>query len=418
MYKITNLLSREVLDSRWNPTVEVDIELSNKYLWKAIVPSWASTWIHEALELRDNDKNRYLWKWVLNAVSNINNIIKKELLNKEFINFEELDNFLIDLDWTENKNKLWANAILWVSMAFVCACAKQEDKKLFEFISNWKWKVLPIPLMNIINWGSHSNNNLDIQEFMIVPVWADNIKEAIRMWAEVFHNLKKILNEKWLSTWVWDEWWYAPNLESNENALEVIIQAINKAWYNTENIKIALDVAASEFYYDGIYKLKWEGIELDSKWLVNYYENLINKYPIISIEDWMDEDDFQWWKDLNNSIWDKIKLVWDDLFVTNINRLKTWIEQWLANSILIKLNQIWTVSETLNAINMAYKSWMSCIISHRSWETEDTFIADLSVAVNSWYIKTWSLSRTDRIAKYNQLLRIEEELWSKSKYWN
>jgi enolase len=409
MYEIKNVHAREVLDSRWNPTVEVEITLE-KWFWRAIVPSWASTWIHEALELRDWDKSRYLWKWVLKAVENVNTTIKKEIVWKAFKNYRELDELLIKLDWTKNKSNLWANAILWVSMAFVVAASNSEWKKVYEYLWLGNWKILPTPMMNIINGWSHADNNVDIQEFMIVPVWATSIKEAVRMWAEVFHNLKKILSEKWLSTSVWDEWWYAPNLSSNEDAIKVILEAISKAWYDTNQIKLALDVASSEFYKDGKYNLSWEGKILSSSDLVKFYGDLVSKYPIISIEDWMAEDDFEGWKELNEKLWSKIMLVWDDLFVTNIERLSMGIKENLANSILIKLNQIWSVSETIDAIDMATSDWMKSIISHRSWETEDTFIAHLVVAKNTWFIKTWSLSRTDRIAKYNELIRIEEYL--------
>jgi len=410
MYTIQNVYAREVIDSRWNPTVEVEVTLDNWSFWRAIVPSGASTGIHEALELRDGDKSRYLWKWVLKAVSHVNTIIKNEIVWKKFDNYRDLDQFLIKLDWTKNKSNLWANAILWVSMAFVVACANSEWKQIFEYLGEWKWKLLPIPMMNIINGWSHADNNVDIQEFMIVSVWAKSIKEAVRMWAEVFHNLKKILQDKWLSTSVWDEWGYAPNLSSNEEAIKTIILAIEKAGYTTEAIKIALDVASSEFYKDWKYNLAWEWKILNNSELVDYFDDLVSKYPIISIEDGMAEDDFEGWKLLTEKLWDKIMLVWDDLFVTNIERLAMWIEQGLGNAILIKLNQIWTVSETIDSIDMATKAGMKSIISHRSWETEDTFIAHLVVAKNTWFIKTWSLSRTDRVAKYNELMRIEEKI--------
>lgn len=416
MYKIKDLHAREVIDSRWNPTVEVELSLDNWVKWIAICPSWASTGIHEALELRDWDKSRFLWKWVLEAVKNVNISIKKDIVWDEYESFRELDEYLIRLDWTKNKSKFGANAILPVSMAFVDACAKNENKEIFEYLWEWNWHILPYPMMNIVNGWSHADNNVDIQEFMIVPVWATNIKEAIRMWAEVFHNLKKILQDKWLATSVWDEWGYAPNLRSNEEAIQVIIKAIEKAWYTTEQIKIALDCASSEFYKDWKYNLAWEWKILDGKELVNFYKDLVEKYPIISIEDWLAEDDFESWKLFEKELWKKIMSVWDDLFVTNIERLQMWIDQNMANSILIKLNQIGTVSETIDAIDLAKKHNMKSIISHRSWETEDTFIADLAVAKNTWFIKTGSLSRTDRIAKYNRLIRIEEKLWDKAKF--
>lgn len=409
MYTVKNVYAREVLDSRWNPTVEVEVTLENGF-GKAIVPSGASTWVHEALELRDGDKSRYLWKGVLKAVENVNTIIKNEIVGKSFECFRCLDQALIDLDGTKNKSKLWANAILGVSMAFVVACANAEGKQVFEFIAKDEKKWTPVPMMNILNGGSHADNNVDIQEFMIVPVGAKNIKEAVRMWAEVFHNLKNILKSRGLATSVGDEGGYAPNLESNEAALAVIIEAIEKAGYTTEQIKLALDVASSEFFKDWKYNLEGEWKVLTSSELVKFYEDLCAKYPIISIEDWMAEDDFEGWKELTEKLGDKIMLVWDDLFVTNIERLAMWIEKWLWNAILIKLNQIWTVSETIDAIDMATKAGFKSIISHRSGETEDTFIAHLVVAKNTGFIKTGSLSRTDRIAKYNELMRIEEKV--------
>ena len=409
MYTIKNVYAREVLDSRGNPTVEVEITLENGF-WRAIVPSWASTWVHEALELRDGDKSRYLWKGVLKAVENVNTIIKNEIVGKSFECFRCLDQALIDLDGTKNKSKLWANAILGVSMAFVVACANAEGKQVFEFIAKDEKKWTPVPMMNILNGGSHADNNVDIQEFMIVPVGAKNIKEAVRMWAEVFHNLKNILKSRGLATSVGDEGGYAPNLESNEAALAVIIEAIEKAGYTTEQIKLALDVASSEFFKDWKYNLEGEWKVLTSSELVKFYEDLCAKYPIISIEDWMAEDDFDGWKMLTEALGSKVMLVWDDLFVTNIERLAMWIEKWLGNAILIKLNQIWTVSETIDAIDMATKAGFKSIISHRSGETEDTFIAHLVVAKNTGFIKTGSLSRTDRIAKYNELMRIEEKV--------
>lgn len=409
MYTIKNVYAREVLDSRGNPTVEVEITLENGF-WRAIVPSWASTWVHEALELRDGDKSRYLWKGVLKAVENVNTTIKNAIVWKSFADYRELDEALLKLDWTKNKSNLWANAILWVSMAFVVACSNSENKQIFEYLGKGEGKVLPVPMMNILNWGSHADNNVDIQEFMIVPVWAKSLKEAVRMWAEVFHNLKNILKARWLATSVGDEGGYAPNLASNEEALAVIIEAIQKAGYTTEQIKLALDVASSEFFKDWKYNLEWEWKILSSAELVDFYKNLCEKYPIISIEDWMAEDDFDGWKMLTEALGSKVMLVWDDLFVTNIERLAMWIEKWLWNAILIKLNQIWTVSETIDAIDMATKAGFKSIISHRSGETEDTFIAHLVVAKNTGFIKTGSLSRTDRIAKYNELMRIEEKI--------
>lgn len=414
MPKIQNIKSREVLDSRGNPTVETEIYLDNWIIGRAIVPSWASTGIHEALELRDWDQSRYLGKWVLKAVENVNKIIKEAIVWKKFDSYRDLDEFLINLDGTQNKSRLWANATLSVSMAYVSAISKSDNKWIYEYL--WNGNTLPIPLMNIINGGEHADNILDFQEFMVVPVWAKNIKEAIRMWAEVFHNLKKILKEAWHNVNVGDEWGFAPNFKSNKEAIETIIKAIEKAWYTTNQIKISLDVAASEFYEKMNYNLKWENRILSSSELIDYYEEIINSYPIFSIEDWLAEDDFKGWAEMNERLWKKIKLVWDDLFVTNIDRIQIWVEKSLANAILIKLNQIGTVSETLDAINLGKKHNMISIISHRSWETEDTFIADLAVAVDSGYIKTWSASRTDRIAKYNQLIRIEERLWGEARY--
>ncbi len=416
MPKIQNIHAREILDSRGNPTVEVELTIDNWIIWKAIVPSGASTGVHEALEMRDGDEKRYGGKWVLNAVKNVNTILKDNIAGKDFEDFNELDKFMIELDGTKNKSKFGANAILGISMAFVDACAKGEWKWIYEYLGKWEWTTLPYPMMNIINGWSHADNSVDIQEFMIVPVWAKNIKEAVRMWAEIFHTLKKILKWKWHVTSVWDEGWYAPNLWSNEEAFKIIVNAIGQAWYNTDQVKLAIDAAASEFYKDGKYDMVWEWRVLNSEELVDFYVDMVSKYPIISIEDWLDEDDFDGWKIMQEKLWDKIMSVGDDLLVTNIERLKMWIEDNLCNSILIKLNQIGSVSETLAAIKMASDNNMRSIISHRSGETEDTFIADLAVALNTGFIKTGSLSRTDRIAKYNQLIRIEEKLWDTAKY--
>jgi len=415
MVKIQNVHAREVLDSRWNPTVEVEVTLENRIMGKAIVPSGASTGVHEALEMRDGDKSRYLGKWVLNAVNNVKTTIKENIIWKDFASFVELDKFMLELDGTKNKSKLWANAILGVSMAFVDACSKTEGKWIYEYLGKWNGNTLPYPMMNILNWGSHADNNVDIQEFMIVPVWASNFTEWLRRGAEVFHNLKSILKNKWLATSVGDEGGFAPNLGSNEEAIQVIMQAIEKSGY-AGKIKLALDVASSEFFKDGKYNMAGEGRVLTSAELVDFYSEITSKYPIISIEDGLAEDDFEGWKLAEEKIGSKIMTVGDDLLVTNIERLKMSIEKWLCNSILIKLNQIWSVSETISAVNMAYENGMKAIISHRSGETEDTFIADLAVALNTGFIKTGSASRTDRIAKYNQLLRIEERLWGNAKY--
>lgn len=411
MYKIKDIHGREILDSRGNPTVEVEVTLENGNIGKSSVPSGASTGIHEAHELRDNDMKRYAGKGVLTAVNNINTPIKNEIIWKEFKDYRALDEVLLKLDGTVNKSKLGANAILGVSMAFVVACAKTEWKWIYEYLGDGKWITLPIPMMNILNGGSHADTNVDIQEFMIVPIGAPNFHEWLRMGVEVFHILKKILKDKNYNTGVGDEWGYAPDLSSNEEALQLIVQAIEKAGY-TGKIKIALDCAASEFYKDWVYTL--EGKTIDHPELIQLYKSRVEKYPIISIEDGMAEDDFEWRQALMKALKEKIMLVGDDLFVTNIKRLQMGIDKWLANAILIKLNQIWSVSETIDCIHMAQKNGMNAIVSHRSWETEDTFIADLVVAMNTGFIKTGSASRSERICKYNQLLRIEENLEKKA----
>jgi enolase len=364
-YTITNLLAREVLDSRGNPTVEAEITLDGKTTARAIVPSGASTGIHEALELRDGDKSRYLGKGTLTAVNNVNTIIKNAVLNQSFNTYNDLDTLLLNLDGTPNKSKLGANAILSVSMAFVAALAKQENQFIYEYLGEGKGHVLPYPMMNILNGGSHADNNVDIQEFMIVPVGAANFHEGLRMGAEIFHNLKAILKAKGLATSVGDEGGFAPNLGSNEEALQVITEAIEKAGY-TGKVKLALDVAASEFYKEGKYDLAGEGRILTDDELVQLYVNRCTTYPIMSIEDGMAEDDFTGRKKLTDTLGDKVMLVGDDLFVTNIQRLQMGIDQGLANSILIKLNQIGTVSETLAAINLASAHNMRAIVSHRS----------------------------------------------------
>jgi enolase len=420
MPKITAVSALEVLDSRGNPTIEVYVTLEWSYPGRAIVPSGASTGIHEALELRDADPSRYLGKGVLKAVSHVNNEIAAAIVGKDFATVADLDTALIALDGTPNKSVLGANAILWVSMAYCVAAAQLSGKTLYQYLGSvaneTDSNTLPVPLMNVINGGSHADNSLDFQEFMIVPVGAKNFTEALRMGAEVFHNLKAILKAKWHVTAVGDEGGFAPNLGSNKEALDTLIQAITKAGYTTEQIKIALDVASSEFFKDGKYVLESEGKTLSSEEMVDYYADLVANYPIISIEDGCAEDDFEGRKMLTAKLGDKIMTVGDDLYVTNIARLQKGIQDKQANSILIKLNQIGSVSETLAAIKMAHDNGMNSIISHRSGETEDTFIADLAVAVNAGFIKTWSLSRTDRIAKYNQLLRIEAMLGGTAKY--
>jgi len=414
-YTIQKVRAREVLDSRGNPTVEVELTLANGVMHRALVPSGASTGVHEALELRDGDKSRYLGKGTLKAVENVNTTIAKAVENQTFDSFRALDKALIELDGTPNKSKLGANAILGVSMAFVGACAKAEGKWIYEYLGEGKGTTLPYPMMNILNGGSHADNNVDIQEFMIIPNGIPNFHEGLRCGAEVFHNLKAILKAKGLATSVGDEGGFAPNLGSNEEALQVIVEAIEKAGY-TGKVSLALDVASSEFYKEGMYDLAGEGKKLTADELVALYQDWCEKYPIISIEDGMAEDDFEGWKKLTDALGEKIMLVGDDLFVTNITRLQMGIDKGIANSILIKLNQIGSVSETLDAITMAHENGMRSISSHRSGETEDTFIADLAVAMNTGFIKTGSASRTDRIAKYNQLLRIEERLGSTAKY--
>ena len=414
-YTISKVHAREVLDSRGNPTVEVEITLDNGIMGRALVPSGASTGIHEALELRDGDKSRYLGKGTLKAVENVNTTIANAIQGQTFENFRKLDGALIALDGTANKSNLGANAILGVSMAFVVACAQTEKKWVYEYLGEWKGNTLPFPMMNILNGGSHADNNVDIQEFMIIPTGAPDFREGLRWGAEIFHNLKSILKSKGLVTSVGDEGGFAPNLGSNEEALQVIMEAIEKAGY-TGKISLALDVASSEFFKDGVYDLAGEGRKLNADELVALYQDWASKYPIISIEDGMAEDDFDGWKKLTDALGDKMMLVGDDLFVTNISRLQMGIEKGIANSILIKLNQIGSVSETLDAINMAHENGMRSISSHRSGETEDTFIADLAVALNTGFIKTGSASRTDRIAKYNQLLRIQENLGANAKY--
>lgn len=405
MSKIKNVIAREILDSRGNPTVEVDILLENGIKATASVPSGASTGEREALELRDHDE-RYNGLGVLKAVNNVNNIIKPEIIGKEVSEWKDIDKLMIDLDGTENKSNLGANAILGVSLALVKAAAQDENMPLYKYIG--KEYTMPRPMMNILNGGMHADNNLDFQEFMIVPE-ANTIKERIRIGSEIFHTLKKVLKEKGFNTNVGDEGGFAPNFSSNKEALDSIIEAITKAGYTPkENVNIALDVAASEFYKDGYYNLENKKLTTDE--LIEYYEELIKNYPIISIEDPVDQNDFEGFKKLTEIMGDKIQLVGDDLFVTNKKYLQKAIDMKAGNAILIKVNQIGTVSETLETINLAKENNYKTIISHRSGETEDTTIADLAVGLNLGQIKTGSLSRTDRVCKYNRLLRIEEEL--------
>lgn len=410
---IEDVIAREVLDSRGNPTVEVEIHLEDGSMGRAIVPSGASTGVHEALELRDGDKTRYLGKGTLKAVENVNTEIADAIVGYNVFDQVGLDKLLIELDGTYNKGRLGANAILGVSLAAADAAANSLGLPLFQYLGGVNAKLLPTPMMNILNGGSHADNTVDFQEFMVMPVGASSFTEAVRMGAEVFHSLKAVLKEKGLSTAVGDEGGFAPNLSSNEEAIKVILEAVKKAGYEpAKDIKLALDVAASEFYDETSrkYKLTGEGKEKTADEMIEYYENLIAKYPVISIEDGLAEDDWEGWAKLTQKLGKKIQLVGDDLFVTNTERLKKGIEQSVANSILIKVNQIGTVTETLDAIEMAKKAGYTAIVSHRSGESEDVTIADLAVAVNAGQIKTGSLSRTDRIAKYNQLLRIDELL--------
>lgn len=417
MSLIVEIYAREVLDSRGNPTVEVEVTTENGTVGSAIVPSGASTGVHEAVELRDGDKTRYLGKGTLNAVNNVNEIIAEELIGFDVFDQVGIDRALIQIDGTENKSKLGANAILGVSMAVARAAAIESDTPLYEYIGGVNAKTLPVPMMNILNGGEHADNNVDIQEFMVMPAGACSFKEALRMGTEVFHNLKSVLKSKGYNTAVGDEGGFAPNLNSNEEALKTIMEAIEKAGYVAgKDIFLALDVASSEMYENGKYNFKGEGKIYSSEELVNYYCDLVEKYPIISIEDGLSEDDWDGWKLLTEKIGNKVQLVGDDLFVTNYSRLNTGIEKGIANSILIKLNQIGTITETLDAIELAKTHGYTCVISHRSGETEDTTIADLAVAVNAGQIKTGSASRTDRICKYNQLLRIEDRLGENSKF--
>ena len=417
MEKIKNIHAREILDSRGNPTVECDLELQDGSFGRAAVPSGASTGIHEALELRDGDQNRYLGKGVKKAVKNINELIKKEVVGKSFENYKAFDNAVLSLDGTENKSNLGANATLAASIAFAKSLANLTSTTFYQHIAQNEDFLLPVPMMNIINGGSHADNDVDIQEFMIAPVGATSFSEALRYGCEIFHSLKSILKSKNLNTNVGDEGGFAPNVNSSDEVIEIIISSVEKAGFKiNDDILLSLDVASTEFYTNDKYDLKGEGKNLSSNEMVNYIENLSNNFPIYSIEDGMSEDDWDGWIELTKRIGNKVQLVGDDLFVTNIKRLKIGIEKNAANAILVKLNQIGTLSETIDAINLGKRNNFSSIISHRSGETEDTTIADLSVAVSAGQIKTGSLSRTDRTAKYNQLLRIEEKLGKDAKY--
>ena len=413
---ITRVQAREILDSRGNPTVEVDVYLSDESFGRAAVPSGASTGEHEAVELRDGDQNRFLGKGALNAVRNVNQQIAPIVKGYNALDQKTLDKCMIDLDGTPNKSNLGANAILGVSMAVSRAAAASQNLPLYRHL-NSDARLLPVPMLNIINGGSHADNNVDIQEFMIFPIGADSFSHALRMGAEIFHYLKKVLSSKGLNTSVGDEGGFAPNLSSNEEAIEIILEAVEKSDYSIgKDISLALDAAASEFYIDGAYRLESENRTLTSDEMVEYFEGLTNKYPIVSIEDGLAENDWEGWEVLNSELGSKIQIVGDDLTVTNIPRLQRAIDEQSMNAILIKLNQIGTVTETVEAVELARETGFGVVISHRSGETEDTFIADFAVAMGMGQIKTGSASRTDRICKYNQLLRIEEELGTSAKF--
>jgi enolase len=420
MSGIAEIRARQILDSRGNPTIEVDVYTENGAIGRAAVPSGASTGVHEAVELRDNDTGRFMGKGVLHAIKNVNTIINNELKGMPVANQSMIDNIMIALDGKEDKSNLGANAILGVSLAVAKAAAYESGQSLFRYVGGVNTNLLPIPMMNILNGGAHADNSIDFQEFMIMPVGADSFSEALRMGVEVFHHLKKVLKSKKMSTNVGDEGGFAPNLSSNVEAIETVLQAIEDAGYKAgEQIYIALDPAASE-YYDAqkkkyVFK-KSSGEELSSEEMVNYWVEWCTKYPIISIEDGLAEDDWDGWKLLTEKLGKKIQLVGDDLFVTNVNRLQKGIDMGVANSILIKVNQIGTLTETINAVELAKGNSYTSVMSHRSGETEDVTIADLAVALNTGQIKTGSASRSDRIAKYNQLLRIEEILGDSARY--
>ena len=422
--QIESVYAREILDSRGNPTVEVEVEVEGGFVGRASVPSGASTGAFEAVELRDGDKSRYLGKGTLTAVDNVNDIIAPEIEGMNALDQVEIDKVMIELDGTDNKGKLGANAILGVSLAVAKAAAEALGVSLYNYLGGVNAKVLPVPMMNILNGGKHADNSVNIQEFMIMPVGAENFRECLRMCAEVFHNLKSVLKAKGLATSVGDEGGFAPNLSKDEEALQVIVEAIEKAGYVPgEDFKIAIDAAATEMYdeakkagKEGCYYFWKTGEMFTTEELVDYYADLVEKYPIISLEDGLAEEDWEGWKVLTEKLGKKIQLVGDDLFVTNTKRLAKGIEMGVSNSILIKLNQIGTLTETLDAIAMANRAGMTAVVSHRSGETEDTTIADLVVGLNAGQIKTGAPSRTDRVCKYNQLLRIEEELGSISEY--
>ena len=420
MSQIIAIQGRQILDSRGNPTVEVEVITEQGAMGRAAVPSGASTGIHEACELRDGDKSQYLGKGVLQAVNNVNTVLNDELRGMFVDEQRAIDQKMIELDGTENKSRLGANAILGVSLACAKAAAIETNQQLYRYLGGCGAYMLPVPMMNILNGGSHADNSIDFQEFMIMPVGAPTFSEALRMGAEVFHNLKMVLKNKGMATNVGDEGGFAPNLASNDEAIQVVCQAIEKAGYRPgEDVFIALDAAASEYYEPdtNLYRLKWStGETYTPAQMVDFWKNWVEKYPVISIEDGMAEDDWEGWKALTDAIGDRCQLVGDDLFVTNVERLQMGLDRKVANSILIKLNQIGTLSETIDAVNLALRNDYTAIISHRSGETEDTTIADLVVAMNTGLIKTGSASRTDRICKYNQLMRIEESLGDEAYY--
>ena len=419
MQYIDHIHAREILDSRGNPTVEVEVVTGEGVLGRAAVPSGASTGVHEAVELRDGEEGRYLGKGVKKAIANVNGPIAEELVGMDIFDQVGIDHYLIDLDGTENKGNLGANALLGVSLAVAKAAAGSLGQPLYRYIGGVNANLMPVPMMNIINGGSHADNAIDIQEFMIMPVGADTFADGLRMGAEVFHHLKKVLSAKGLSTNVGDEGGFAPNLNSNEEALDTILMAIEKAGYKPdEDFQLALDAASSEFYdkEKGLYVLSGVGKQMDGAAWVDYWKELRSKYPIISIEDGCDEDDWATWKLMTDALGENTQLVGDDLFVTNVERLSRGIEEGVANSILIKVNQIGTLTETIEAVQLATRCGYTSVMSHRSGETEDTTIADLAVALGTGQIKTGSASRSDRIAKYNQLLRIEEELGDTAYY--
>ena len=407
--------AREILDSRGNPTVEVEVLLTDGSLGRAAVPSGASTGEFEAVERRDGDKDRYLGKGVLDAVESVNTVIADALFGTDATSQRDVDQVLLDLDGTENKSSIGANALLGVSMAVANAAAASTDQPLFKYLGGANAHVLPVPMMNILNGGAHADTNVDIQEFMVLPIGAASFSEALRWGTEVYHSLKAVLQEKGLGTGLGDEGGFAPDLESNRQALEVIVEAIEKAGYTVgDQIALGLDVASSEFYNDGVYT--FEGEQRDAAAMIDYYAKLVEDFPIISIEDPLDEQDWTGWSELTAKLGDTVQLVGDDLYVTNVERLQRGIDEKAGNSVLVKVNQIGTMTETFETIRLAQSNTFACVISHRSGETEDTFIADLAVATNAGQIKTGAPARSDRVAKYNQLLRIEEELHDAARY--